>query len=222
MELKRGLSMQCSIIISDSHATQAFTWLEQGPDEIFDEYLHHASELLSKIYHISDMSRISVEVPCHYAAVYDLNCRKLKDSIIGHQSVEWKMIEECLRDIHNKGARYEWAKGYCRAEFNIPDTSCIYGQNHEDRAMLQMWRTHFQDKCTDNSSNKFHTKMPTYQHHKGNNYVEIFCNNICFQLEPFHSRHCNQSSQVKICQQVLTQSNAFGKNRRELQLQKVD
>ena len=50
--------MQYSIIPSDTHGTQASTHLEQGSDELLNDYLHCVSELLSKIYHISDMSRI--------------------------------------------------------------------------------------------------------------------------------------------------------------------
>ena len=57
--------MQQSIIPSDSHATQAFTHLEQSPDKLLDDYLHHVSDLLSKIYHTSDMSRILVESTNH-------------------------------------------------------------------------------------------------------------------------------------------------------------
>ena len=84
--------MQYSNIPSDSHATQAFTQLEQGMDELLNDYLHHASELLSKIYHTSDMSSISAEGTSHYAIVYGLNCRKLKDIMAGHQNVQWKMM----------------------------------------------------------------------------------------------------------------------------------
>ena len=61
IELKMEFSMQYSAISYDSHATQAFVQLEQGPDELPDMYLHHSSVLLSKIYHTSDMSRISAE-----------------------------------------------------------------------------------------------------------------------------------------------------------------
>ena len=98
-ELKKELSMPYSIIPSDTHATKAFIHLEQGPDEPLDDYLQCVSELLLKIYHTSDMSRISVEVTNHYAVIYDLNCRKLKDSMAGHRNAQWKMIEECFRDI---------------------------------------------------------------------------------------------------------------------------
>ena len=75
--------MQYTVILMDSHTTQAFAWLEQGLDEFLDVYLHCTSKLLPKIYHTSDMSRISVEGFNHYAAVYGLKCLKLKDSVVG-------------------------------------------------------------------------------------------------------------------------------------------
>ena len=69
--------MQYSIIPFNTHASQAFTHLEQDPDELLDDYLHHVRELLSKIYHTSDRSGISVEGTDHYATVYGLNCRNI-------------------------------------------------------------------------------------------------------------------------------------------------
>ena len=119
------LSMQYSVIPSDTHTYLAFTWFEQDLDELLDNYLYFVSELLFKIYHSSDMSSNLGEDTNHYAVVYSLNCRKQKDSIIRHQSIQWRMMEECYRGIRNIRARYEWAKGYCRVHFNIPDTSCI-------------------------------------------------------------------------------------------------
>ena len=85
--------MQYSVIMSDSHAPQAFTQLEQGLDELLDDYLHYVSELLSKIYHTSDISSISVEGINHYALVYGLNCRKLKDGVVGHWSIQWRTMK---------------------------------------------------------------------------------------------------------------------------------
>ena len=67
--------MQYSIILSGSHATQAFTQLEQGQDESLDKYLYQASELLSKIYHTPD---ISAEDLNHYAVVYGLKLQEVK------------------------------------------------------------------------------------------------------------------------------------------------
>ena len=84
MELRRELSMQYSNIPYDSHATKAFAQLEQAPHEPFDMYLQHTSKLLSKSYHTSYMSRISVEHLNHYKVVYGLNYRRLKDNVAGH------------------------------------------------------------------------------------------------------------------------------------------
>ena len=35
------------------------------------------------------------------------------------------MMEDCYREIHNNGAGYEKAKGYCRTEYNTQETSAI-------------------------------------------------------------------------------------------------
>ena len=56
--------------------------------ELLDEYLHHMSELLSKIYNTLDMPRVLTEGLNHYTVVYVLNYWKLKDNIKGHQSTE--------------------------------------------------------------------------------------------------------------------------------------
>ena len=93
--------MQYSVIPSDTDTNQVFTHLKEGLDEFLNDYLHHSRELLSKIYHTFDMSRISVEGTNHYAVVYGLKNRKLKDSVVGHQSTQWKMMKKCFRDIHN-------------------------------------------------------------------------------------------------------------------------
>ena len=103
--------MQYSVIPLDTYSIQAFTCLEQGPDELLADYLYYVSDLLWKIYHTSCMSRISAEDTNHYAVVYGLNCRKLKDSVAGHKSAQWKTMEKCFRDICNINVGYEWAKG---------------------------------------------------------------------------------------------------------------
>ena len=123
VELKRKLSKQYSGILPESHETPAFTHLEQGLDELLDDHLHFISKLQSEIYHTSDMSSILVEGTNHYAVFNGLNCRKLEDSISEHQSVQWRMMEECLRDIPNINAGYEKTNHYYRAKFNTPDTS---------------------------------------------------------------------------------------------------
>ena len=80
--------MQYSIMPSDTHATQAFTHVKQGLDELLNDYLLGVSELLSKTCHTTDMSRISVEGTNHNAVVSGLNHRKLKDSVAGCRSVQ--------------------------------------------------------------------------------------------------------------------------------------
>ena len=104
MEIKREMSMHYSTIPFESNANQTFAQLEWSPDELLDMYLHHVSEFLSKIYHTSDMSRISVEGLNHYTVVYGLNCRRLKDSVVSHWSMQWKTMENCLKDISTIGA----------------------------------------------------------------------------------------------------------------------
>ena len=80
------------------------------------------------------------------------------------------MMEECFRDIHNIGTGYERAKGYCRDEFNTPET----------RTVLHMWRTpltfqmHRQQwKQQQQIPNQTHT----WQNQKGNNYTHKFWDN---------------------------------------------
>ena len=99
--------MQYSIIPSNTHVPQAFTHLEQGLDKLLSDYLHCVRDPLYKIYHTSDMSRISAEGANHYAVVSGLNRRMLKDDMAGQGSVQWKMMEECYRNIHNTGTGYE-------------------------------------------------------------------------------------------------------------------
>ena len=128
------------------------------------------------------MCRILVVGLNQFAVVYGLTCMKLKDSITGHQNTQWKTMEECFKDICNIGAGYEWAKGYSRAEFSTLDASGIIeikavkitGPSYKCRG------PHFQHNCTHNSgnsSNKFCTKMLTWEHHKGNNYTDKFHKN---------------------------------------------
>ena len=122
---QKGIVHTIFSILFDSHATQAFTKLEQGQDELLGVYLYHASKLLSKAYQILDLSKILAEGLNHYTVVYGLNCRRLKDSVVRHQSAQWKMMEDFFRDICNNGAWYERTKGYCRAEYNTPEASMV-------------------------------------------------------------------------------------------------
>ena len=58
---------------------QPFAHLQQGPDELLEMYLHHASELLWKIHCMMDTSQIQAEGINYYTMVYGLNSHKLKD-----------------------------------------------------------------------------------------------------------------------------------------------
>ena len=84
-DLKNELLRLHSTTPLDSHATQAFAYLQQGPDELLTLYLHCASELLSKIHYMKDISQIMAEGQNHYTMVYGLNSHKLKDRVVGHQ-----------------------------------------------------------------------------------------------------------------------------------------
>ena len=53
---KNKFSRKYSTILFNSHATQAFAHLQQGPEELLRLYLHCASEYLSNIHHMRDMS----------------------------------------------------------------------------------------------------------------------------------------------------------------------
>ena len=86
-----------------------------------------------------------------------------------HCSTQWKLMEECLRDIWNIGVEYEKAKGYCRAESNTPEASLITEVNTTKKLGLCYKKG--------NNSNKFQNKTPTQQNYQGNNSTYKFCNN---------------------------------------------
>ena len=88
-------------------------------------YMHHTSELLSNFYPTLDMSRVSAEGLSYYTVLYGLNYRWLKDSAVVHQSVQWKTMEDCFRDIHNIGVGYKRPNNSCRAAFNTPEASMV-------------------------------------------------------------------------------------------------
>ena len=84
-------------------------------------YYHCASELLSKVHHVTDISQIPGEGLNHYTMVYGLDSHKLKDKAVGYQSTHWSMMENCCSNIHAVGARYERAKGYSLTNFHTAD-----------------------------------------------------------------------------------------------------
>ena len=171
-------------------------------------YLHHASELLSKIYHTSDMFRILAGSLNHYTVVYGLNFNSLKDSVPEHQGAQWKMMEYCFRDIHNNGAGFERAKGYCRAKFNTPEASMITEVKtlKEPGLSYKCRGPHFKNSCTNfkgKNSNKFQSKTSTQQNYKEKtahiNFVTMKRTAICSLQEPYHFKHPNKLGQVMIC-----------------------
>ena len=95
------------------------------PVELLEMYLHHASELLLKIHHMTDMALIPTEVLNHDTIVYGLNSTKLKDKVAGHQSAYWETMEDCFSDIHAFGNGYERAKGYSKVEFDAPGAQAV-------------------------------------------------------------------------------------------------
>ena len=118
-DLKSEPLRQYSTISFNSHATQAFAYLQQGPDELLEMYLHCASELLSKIHHTTDMSQMPAKGLSTYTVVYGLHSTKPKDKVAGHQSTYWNTIKDCFSDIHAFGTGYERVNGYSRVDFNI-------------------------------------------------------------------------------------------------------
>ena len=149
------------------------------------------SDLLSKTYHTSDMSRISVEGTNHYAVVYSYNCRKLKDSVAGHWSAQWKNMEECIRNICNISVGHEQTIGYCTAEFIMSDAS---GVNEIKAVKMTGWcyrcrGQHLQHECKNNDNEKFENKPATQQMQKCTCTDKIITKQvtICFQQEHCHS-----------------------------------
>ena len=196
-KFKKELSMQYSIIPSDTYATQAFTIENKVWMSFLMTIYNCVSELLLKIYHISDLFRFSAEVPNHYAVVYGLNCKKLKDSMAGHWSAQWKMREEYFRDICNISMGSEWAKAYCRAKFSIPDRS-VFNKIKAMKKTGQCYkcgRPHLQHECTSNGNNKFPNTTTTQKNAKtqlSNKFGSNITGKICFQWEHCCSRLLNQ------------------------------
>ena len=146
-----NFSRQYSLIPFNSYAIQAFAHLQQGPDELLHMYLHHASEIVLKIHHTSDMSQISVKDLNHYPAVCGLNCRKLKKKCCG--------TLECTLEVNGKiasemsvifGADDKRAKGYCRAESNAQEASTLneVKPTKDPGPCFRSSGPHFQNRCT--------------------------------------------------------------------------
>ena len=61
---------------------QAFAHLQQGSDELSEMYLYCASEHLSKIHHLMDISQIMAKGLNHYTMEYGVNSNKFKDKVV--------------------------------------------------------------------------------------------------------------------------------------------
>ena len=175
-DLKVELSRQFSKISFNSYATQAFTHLQQGCDELPEMHMHHASELLSKIHHTAGMAQIPAEGLNYYIVVYGLNSAKLKDNVVGHRSAYWNTMKDCFSDINAFGAGYEIAKGYSRADLD-PHNGSI---NNEDRFTTEQGpcfkcgEPHYYSKCM---KNKGHSNSKLQNFRKSNNSHKFQQNN---------------------------------------------
>ena len=125
------------------------------------------------MYHTLDMSRILTEGLNHYTVVYGLNCGRLKDSVVGHQSTQWKIMEDCFRDICNIGAGCERAKGYCRAKFNTPEASMIT----KVKIMKEPGSCYNCTNHKSNNNNKFQKQDNHTTNYKRNNFTQSFHDN---------------------------------------------
>ena len=154
------------------------------------------------------MSRILVESLNHYTTVYGLNCTRLNYIVMIHWKMQWKTLEDCFRDSHIIGAGFERAKGYCRANFNIPRGINDHGgQTMKETGLSYKCRgSHFQNNCTNlkgDNSNKFQNRHPDSKTTKDTtthkNFMTIRTTVMCCPQEPYHSKHPNKSGQVTIC-----------------------
>ena len=70
------------------------------------------------------MSQISAEGLNHYTLVYGMNSRKLTESVVGHWCAQFRSMEDSS-DINVFCVCHRRAKGYGRAEFDVPEASTI-------------------------------------------------------------------------------------------------
>ena len=191
--LKSEFSRQYSKILFNSHANQAFAHLQQGPDDLLEMHLHHASELLSKIHDTTHIAQIPTKHLSCYTVVYDLNSAKWKVKVVEYQSAYWNTMEDCFGDIHVFGAGYERAKGYSRADFDAPDAlKLVVESTKEPGTCFKCGELHFQNKSTKNkghSSSKFQKTVPTSS-------IKIIVIAVRLWQVLYTSRHHSKLSQV--------------------------
>ena len=127
-------------------------------------YLHHTSELLSKIHHMMGMSQILTEGLDHYTMVYRLNLNRLKDNIVGPLGTYWGTCKIAsvtfmllVLDMRVKG--YSWADFHAQEEpvYEVKSTK-------EPWHCFKCSRPHFQNRCM---------KIKSYYNDKFWNYKKI-------------------------------------------------
>ena len=163
--LGQSCSGWCSNLCRRYSILEAFAHLQQGSDELIEIYLHHASELLSKIHHTMDMSQVLAEDLNHHTMLYWLNSVKLKDKVVGHWSAYRKTMGYCFSDIHVFSARNERSKGYS-ADIHTQEVPIIkeVKSTKEPGPCFKCSGPHFERKCTKNIK---------YSNDKSQNYEKI-------------------------------------------------
>ena len=150
--------------------------------------------------------------------VYGLNCRRLKESIVGHQSVQWKTMEDCSRNICNIGAWYDRAKGYAE-QISTPqrhqqslrsksqrNQDCA--TNAEDPTSKKTAQTIKVAAVTNSKTRHPHYKT-TRKASTHKNFMTIRQTVICSPQEPYHSQYPHKLDQVTACQWILAPLSTF-------------
>ena len=145
-----------------------------GLNKLPDNYLHSASELLSKIYHTSEISSISAESTNHYVVVYGLICRKLKDNITGHQkhSERWWNSATGIFVISALGMNKLRAIAELNSTCQMHHVSLRLKSGGRQAHAISVDDHTFSINVQTNSSNKFQAKTSIWQTYKGNNYTD--------------------------------------------------
>ena len=98
---------------------------------------------------MTDMSQILAEGLNHHPMVYGLNPHKLKDKVVGHQSTNWRTMEDCFSNICAVSAGYKRAKDYSRAYFHTPEVPINeFKSIKEAGPCFKCGRPYSQSRCT--------------------------------------------------------------------------
>ena len=140
--------------------------------------------------------------------VYGLSCRRLRDNVVGHQSAQWKTMEYCFRDICNISAGYKRAKGYCRDDFNTPESSMILRSRPQKNQELATDVLDPTSKTTaqaiivatlTNAKTCHPLRKTTKEAIAPKRFVAIGTTVICSPQEPSHSKHSSKLGQAMTC-----------------------